>query len=56
MKKYKIGNYTVKAYLKSWDGGKAVRTVYIDKDGDKVVKINGYWRRLYDFCGNFELF
>ena len=56
MKKYKIGNYTVKAYLKSWDGGKAVRTVYIDKDGDKFVKINGNWRRLYDFRGNFELF
>lgn len=56
MKKYKIGNYTVKAYLESWNGGKAIRTVYIDDFGNKVVKINGNWRRLYDFRGNFELF
>lgn len=56
MTKYKIGNYTVKAYLESWNGGKAIRTVYIDDFGNKVVKINGNWRRLYDFRGNFKLF
>ena len=56
MKKMMWGKHIVKAYLESWNGGKGVRTVYLDENGNKVVKINGYIRKLSDFMGKVELF
>ena len=56
MKKMMWGNHIVKAYLESWDGGKGVRTVYLDENGNEVVKINGHICKLSDFMGKVELF
>ncbi len=56
MKKLKWGNHIVKAYLEHWQGGKSVRAVYLDEEGDKVVKINGHIVKLYNFLGKVELF
>ena len=56
MKKMMWGNHIVKAYLESWDGGKGVRTVYLDENGNEVVKINCHICKLSDFMGKVELF
>lgn len=56
MKKMMWGSHIVKAYLESWDGGKGVRTVYLDEKGNQVVKINGYICELSEFMGKVELF
>ena len=57
MKKMMWGNHIVKAYLESWDGGKGVRTVYLDKEGNMVVKANGYIFKLSDkLDSEYELF
>ena len=56
MKKMMWENHIVKAYLESWDGGKGVRTVYLDENGNEVVKINGHICKLSDFMGKVELF
>ena len=56
MKKYKWGEHTVKAYLVSWNGGKGVRAVYLDEQGNKVVKLNGYICKLSEFMGKYEFF
>ena len=57
MKKMMWGKHIVKAYLESWNGGKGVRTVYLDKEGNMVVKANGYVFKLSDeLDSEYELF
>lgn len=56
MKKYKWGEHTVKVYLESWNGGKGIRTVYLNDRGEKVIKLNGYVFKLDDFMGKYDFF
>ena len=56
-KKMMWGNHIVKAFLKGWDGSTAIRTVYLDKEGNMVVKANGYIFKLSDkLDSEYELF
>ena len=57
MKKMMWGNHIVKAYLESWDGGKGVRTVYLDENGNfiEVEKPNAYKFEKFIF-DSFKLF
>ena len=51
------GKHIVKAYLKGWDGSTAIRTVYLDKEENQVVKANGYIFKLSDmYDWEYELF
>lgn len=57
MKKMMWGKHIVKAFLKGWDGSTAIRTVYLDNEGNKVVKANGYIFKLSDmYDWEYELF
>ena len=57
MKKMMWGKHIVKAYLKGWDGSSAIRTVYLDKEGNQVIKANGYIFKLSDMLySEYELF
>ncbi len=57
MKKMMWGNHIVKAFLKGWDGSTAIRTVYLDKEGNQVIKANGYIFKLSDMLySEYELF
>lgn len=57
MKKMMWGKHIVKAYLKGWDGSSTIRTVYLDNEGNQVVKANGYIFKLSDmYDWEYELF
>ena len=57
MKKMMWGKHIVKAFLKGYDGSTAIRTVYLDKEGNMVVKANGYIFKLSDkLDSEYELF
>ena len=51
MKKFMCGNSIVKACFYGLGVSMAIRTVYLDKEGDEVVKINGY---VFDGCTNLS--
>ena len=48
MKKLMCGNSIVKACFYGLGVRMAIRTVYLDKEGNEVVKINGYIFKLSD--------
>ena len=41
MKKMMWGKTIAKVYIKFWNGEKMVRTVYLDEEKNRYVKING---------------
>lgn len=56
MKKMMWGKTIAKVYIKFFNGEKMVRTVYLDEEKNRYVKINGKLRLISELHADVEFF